>query len=154
MVLNSQKLRMSLEEEATRYNTSQARLLMEQAEMLKASAVTMEKVQQEQLEKARLETESAKQLPHLAIEAAEAIHVESMLKAKAETQAARLLTQQYRNLMRPSLTLRVEVTVDHGENGDVWKAKYGDCVGYGPTPETACQDFDNIWAGKGVDDDG
>lgn len=68
-------------------------------------------------------------------------------KAKIETTSARLLAQQYRNLMRPSLTLRAEVAVVHGPNGDAWTATYGDCVGHGPTPETACQDFDQTWAG-------
>ena len=67
-------------------------------------------------------------------------HKEAILKRES----AELLVRQYRNVMRPSLTLKAEVK----RCGGVWTATYGDCVGEGVTPETACQDFDRIWTGK------
>ena len=71
-------------------------------------------------------------------------HKEAILKRES----AELLVRQYRNVMRPSLTLKAEVKRHPEVGGIVWTATYGDCVGEGVTPETACQDFDRIWTGK------
>ncbi len=69
-------------------------------------------------------------------------------KAVAEREAAELMKRQYKNCMRPSLTLKAEIEHHIEVGGEFWTATYGDCVGHGPTPETACQDFDHIWTGK------
>lgn len=55
---------------------------------------------------------------------------------RLESQAASILRPC--NQMRPSL----------GQDGDEWVAIFGDVTGRGPTPETACQEFDRIWLGK------
>lgn len=54
------------------------------------------------------------------------------------------LARQVSNVIRPSATMRPELR----EEGDEWLAGYYGCVGRGPTPETACQDFDDKWVGK------
>lgn len=69
-------------------------------------------------------------------------------EAVVKREASELLKRQYRNCMRPSLTLKAEVI----QEGDTWRAAYGDCVGHGVTPETACLDFDRIWTGKDRDE--
>jgi hypothetical protein len=56
--------------------------------------------------------------------------------ARLESQAASILRPC--NQMRPTVK-----QVD-----DDWVASLDDVVGRGPTPETACQQFDRIWLGK------
>lgn len=125
---------MSLQEqlEALFFSSAQFKITMEnqQAEALRDQAVSLK----------------------TSAEIMEAVQAENLEKAKVDTKAARLLCQQYRNLMRPSITLRAEVTLEHGPDGEFWRAKFGDCVGEGVTPETACQDFDRVWTGKDCDD--
>jgi len=55
------------------------------------------------------------------------------------------LHRQTDSVTRPSSIMRPDLR----EDGDEWTVTYGACIGRGPTPETACQDFDDKWLGKG-----
>ena len=62
--------------------------------------------------------------------------------------SARTYTKLHRqtdSVTRPSSIMRPELREDDGE----WTVTYHACIGRGPTPETACQDFDDKWLGKG-----
>lgn len=54
------------------------------------------------------------------------------------------LAKQAGGILRPTTTMRPELRRD----GDEWTATFGDLVARGPTPETACLQFDAIWLGK------
>jgi len=54
------------------------------------------------------------------------------------------LEQQASTILRPTNTMRPELTYE----GETWTATFGDLVARGPTPETACQQFDALWLGK------
>jgi len=54
------------------------------------------------------------------------------------------LAKQAGGILRPTTTMRPELRRD----GDEWSVTYGELTARGPTPETACQQFDRIWLGK------
>ncbi len=51
---------------------------------------------------------------------------------------------QANNFVRPSMVRHPLLT----KEGDAWAVTYGHLVAYGPTPETAHQEFDRLWVGK------
>ena len=69
-------------------------------------------------------------------------------KAVGEMEASAFVAektrQQAANYMRPCILFRPALT----QEGDVWVATYGHLSAYGPTPETAHQEFDRQWVGK------
>ncbi len=67
-----------------------------------------------------------------------------MLQAENLMKGQQRMTTQAANIIRPSTSMPVEVTYD----GDDWTCENGDVRGVGPTPETACQDFDRLWLGR------
>jgi hypothetical protein len=102
--------------------------------------MTLDEFKQSHMKISLEAAEFSKTKAGLEILAADEGHKEAILKRES----AELLVRQYRNVMRPSLTLKAEIKRNDGG----WTATYGDCVGEGVTPETACQDFDWIWTGK------
>jgi len=69
-------------------------------------------------------------------------------KAKQEKLASarthKRLEAQAASILRPCNQMRPTIK----QEDDEWVAIFGDVVGCGPTPETACQHFDAIWLGK------
>ena len=69
-------------------------------------------------------------------------------QAETEKEASAVITErsklQSANFIRPCLIHRPLLT----KEGDAWAVTYGHLVAYGPTPETAHQEFDRIWVGK------
>lgn len=47
-------------------------------------------------------------------------------------------------LGKPSSIFKPKVTFLDG----AWNAVYGDVIGFGTTPERACQDFDRMWRSR------
>jgi len=64
---------------------------------------------------------------------------------RASARTFEKLHRQTDSVTRPSSIMRPELRDD----GDEWTVTYCACIGRGPTPETACQDFDDKWLGKG-----
>jgi hypothetical protein len=108
-----------------------------QLEFAKRSLAQIEAGQQKILDlqerKAAFETLAAQH----ACERAEA---EKLVSAKTNERLAR----QAGGILRPTTTMRPELRRD----GDEWTATYGALTARGPTPETACLQFDRIWLGK------
>ena len=69
-------------------------------------------------------------------------------KAKEEKLASartlKRLESQAASILRPCNQMRPIIK----QEDDEWVAIFGDVVGRGVTPETACQEFDRIWLGK------
>ena len=65
---------------------------------------------------------------------------EKLISAKTNERLAR----QAGGILRPTTTMRPELRLD----GDEWTVTYGELTARGPTPETACLQFDRIWLGK------
>lgn len=69
-------------------------------------------------------------------------------RAEIEKDASAVVAEktkfQAANFTRPSMVHRPLLT----KEGDAWAVTYGHLVAYGPTPETAHQEFDRIWVGK------
>lgn len=69
-------------------------------------------------------------------------------KAEKEKETSAIVADrgliQSANFMRPCIMHRPSLT----EEGDAWVATYGDLRAFGPTPETAYQEFDRRWVGK------
>jgi len=72
--------------------------------------------------------------------ACEKVENEKLLSAKTNER----LAKQAGGILRPTTTMRPELRQD----GDEWTVTYGGLTARGPTPETACQQFDRIWLGK------
>jgi len=94
----------------------------------------------------------AEKLAQVELHTAELKQAEALFKAQAAQAAMETtkrtgekLVQQAASVVRPTTALRP--TVVDQEDG-CWSASYGDVQGVGPTPETACQDFDRKWLGK------
>jgi hypothetical protein len=62
----------------------------------------------------------------------------------ASARTHKRLEAQAASILRPCNQMRPDIQQD----GDEWVATLGDVIGRGPTPETACQQFDRIWLGK------
>lgn len=62
----------------------------------------------------------------------------------ASARTHKRLEAQAANILRPSNQMRPTLC----QIDDDWIATFGDVVGKGPTPETACQHFDAIWLGR------
>jgi len=69
-------------------------------------------------------------------------------KSVNEMEASKIIAersvQQSANFIRPC-TLHRPLLI---QDDDQWIATYGDLTSYGPTPETAYQEFDRLWVGK------
>jgi len=67
-----------------------------------------------------------------------------LLIAQAAHENVQLIVQHTKQNLRPSVLMRVQVSRD----GDGWVATHGECQGHGPSPDSACQDFDTKWSGR------
>ncbi len=99
----------------------------------------------------KLTRQTLKQVADSQVRAAEYKEVQAQMEAARATSEAESavivkerLGRQTANLLRPTTTIRPELHRD----GNGWAAVYYDVVGRGPTPELACQDFDNLWVGR------
>ncbi len=63
----------------------------------------------------------------------------------ASARTHKRLESQAASILRPCNQMRPTIKQ---EDDYEWVAIFGDVVGRGPTPETACQHFDSIWLGK------
>ena len=95
---------------------------------------------------------NAEKLAEFQLHTAEMLNLEAIFKAntakeamEASKRCSEKLERQAASVLRPTTALRPAVTHQDG----CWSASYGDVHGVGPTPETACQDFDRKWLGKG-----
>lgn len=93
----------------------------------------------------------AEKLVQVELHTAELLQAEALFKAQAAQAAMETtkrtgekLERQASSVLRPTTALRPKVEDQDG----CWSASYGDVHGVGPTPETACQDFDRKWLGK------